>query len=973
MMRPGPAGRLWACLLWLLLATALPARADSVPPLGLTDAERRFLAEHPVLYVGVNACQPPFEAILRAPDAPPRFMGLAADYLAVLQPMLGVALTPRFDLSLHQALEMAQTGDIDLFACIADTPDRRAFLHRTRPYASFPYVLVSRRGRDAVTGIGELRGRTVAVAPEFDAYRRLQQTRPDLGARFEFLPNAAETIAAVAEGRADACILNLATALAGINGNAQDDLRVAAVLPWPPNDLGMASPHPLLAAILQKALDAIPREQHLAMAGRWLDSGPAARPGRDGWPRASVLTGVALAVLLLSAAWWKRRLGSEVARRRATEADLTSHRELLEAVFNATNDAILVLDTSFHVIMVNSTGARRFGLDAEAMLGRGILELTDAPVAASRRERYREALASGAPVRFTDKRAGHTYENTLYPIPSVPGGRPGLAIYARDITEQLAAEDALRESRERLAKIVRIAPVVVTVTTLPEGCYLDINEAFTTITGFAREEVLGRNSQDIGLWTSPEDRDRLYRAVKRDGVVRNMELPLRLKDGRIATALLSCTLLEAYGQTCLLSVVVEITGRKAMEEALRLAKESAEAANQAKSRFLSTMSHEIRTPMNTILGMVDVLRDTPLTDRQQEFLRTLELSGEALLALLTDILELSKIESGGVPLALAPYDPVGIVRQVAARLGPQAEAKGLRLTTRVAGDVDHKAHGDPARIRQILVNLLGNAIKFTASGGVRLELSRLPARLTREELLFAVSDTGIGIPPEKQQAIFQPFTQLDSSTTRAYGGAGLGLAIAALLAEGLGGRLWLESTPGQGSTFYCAVPRDSRPARASAPAVADADARSPDRPPALLVVEDNPADSDLYRAFLEGLPLTATCVASGTEALARYDAAPPDVVIMDLHLPDLDGLTVIREIRRREAAAKRRPIPILVITAYAFREEGGRAYQAGCDALLTKPVPKGRFLETLDQLLAGPPAGPTEYAPDAWTKPPGEA
>jgi signal transduction histidine kinase len=251
-----------------------------------------------------------------------------------------------------------------------------------------------------------------------------------------------------------------------------------------------------------------------------------------------------------------------------------------------------------------------------------------------------------------------------------------------------------------------------------------------------------------------------------------------------------------------------------MEEALLLAKESAESANRAKSSFLSTMSHEIRTPMNTILGMVDVLRATPLSERQEDFLSTLEMAGEDLMRLLSDILELSTIESGALNLAHVPFDPAELQHQVLETLRQQAERKGLALVETAAEDVPREVFGDPARLRQVLVSLVGNAIKFTHQGEVRLEVRCLAGAALGDELLFVVADTGIGIAPEQQRAIFEPFTQADGSTTRAYGGTGLGLSISSLLIGGMGGRLWVESQLGQGSTFYCAVPleiQDPRP------------------------------------------------------------------------------------------------------------------------------------------------------------------
>lgn len=951
-------------LMLAMLALGQPAWArEPAPPLprpALTEAEQAYLAARPVLRLGVGRGQTPFQDVVRSPQGDPRYVGLAADYLDVLAAMLGVTFQPAYDITYVRALEMAQTGGIDLFACITDTPARRAFLRLTTPYASQPYAMVARAGPDAVWNVTDLAGRVVAVSPSFVAYERLQQEYPDLRVRFEFKRNAPETLQAVAEGQADACFLNVVAATSLIRNLGLTNLRVTAVMAWPDNALCMASPDPILAGILQKALDAIPMERKTALAARWYDAGS---PSDKGSVRPVQLwLGVGAAALVVLSVWWRRRLRREVSRREATERDLSQHRETLEAVLNATNDAILVLDETYHVVMVNRTGAERFGLAVEAMLGQGILELTDVPVAASRRQHYRQAQATGRPVRFADKRAGRVYENTIYPIAATAGGRPRLAIYARDVTEQLAADQALRQSQERLANIFRLSPVIVTVTTLPDGRLLDVNEAFCAYSGFSREEVIDRTSAELGLWVHPGDRDRIFRAVERDGQVRNLELSMRMRDGRLATFLLSCTPMEAYGQHCLLSVLVDISGRKTMEEALRLAKESAEAANKAKSRFLSTMSHEIRTPMNTILGMVDVLRGTELSGRQQEFLRTLELAGESLMALLTDILELSKIESGVLELAETAYDPLELAGQVVALLSPQAQAKGLALRLEAAPDAPSQAVGDPDRIRQVLINLVGNAVKFTAAGEVVLGLSLLPARLAREELLFAVSDTGIGIPPDKREAIFRPFTQVDSSTTRAYGGTGLGLAICTLLVDGMNGRLWLESEPGAGSVFYCALPRDAGSGRLASAPVRAAPAQAP-AGRRLLIVEDSEPNRQIYEAFLEDLPLAVTFAHTGAQALERAETGNYDAVVMDIQLPDIDGLTVIQEIRRREAAAGRPPCPILVVTAFAFREESERAAAAGASGLLTKPIQKSVFLAHIGQLLSNGSLGQTALEP----------
>ncbi|MGE4538460.1 MAG: ATP-binding protein [Desulfovibrio sp.] len=519
-----------------------------------------------------------------------------------------------------------------------------------------------------------------------------------------------------------------------------------------------------------------------------------------------ILFALALLAALILTLWRNRRLRAETVRREKAERALRAQHDLLETVFDATSDAILVLDHDFRVLTANRTAAARFGRDVATMRGRNILDLTEPAVAAARRRHYTEAMTTGRTVCFRDIRGGRTYDNVLYRLPGLADGVVRLAIYARDVTEELEAGELLRESRERLDKIFHLTPAVIAITTWKDGRYLDVNKTFTDMTGYTREDVIGRSNDSLGIWLDPDDQQRVARAIEDKGVVRNMELRVRLKDGRSATGLLSCIPLDAYGEPCLLAVMMDISERKAMERELRLAKEAAEAASQAKTRFLSVMSHEVRTPMNTILGMVDVLRDSGLTGRQPAFLTALEQAAESLLAQLEDVLTISRLDAGTLQLRTRPYDPAALARQAAEACAPRAEAKGLAFTVSVAPDVPAEAHGDPEKIRQVLDHLLDNAVKFTATGEVRLELTRSTEDADRDVLRFGIIDTGVGIPPEKRQAVFTPFTLLDASTTRGQGGAGLGLALCALLAKGMGGRIVLRGRPEKGSVFHFFLP-----------------------------------------------------------------------------------------------------------------------------------------------------------------------
>ncbi|MEL7639062.1 MAG: ATP-binding protein [Solidesulfovibrio sp.] len=528
-------------------------------------------------------------------------------------------------------------------------------------------------------------------------------------------------------------------------------------------------------------------------------------PGLWPWlashPVSDLLAGLLLVVALAVVLWRSRRITAEIARTRAARRELAAEHDLLETVFAATSDAILVLDEDHRVLAVNETAARRFGRSVPGMLGCDILAMTDPAIVDARRERYRQALATGQPMRFTDVRDGRTLDNVLSPLPAGPTGKKRLAVYARDVSHEAEARRAIEESRDRLEKLLRLTPAVIAVTTLPDGRFLDINATFSSLTGYSRDDVLGRTAEELGIWIDFEASARIVRAIEAEGLVRNMEIEVRFKDGRTATGLFSGIPVEGYGEPCLLSVMMDITGRKAMERALRLAKEEAEAASQTQNRFLSLVSHEVRTPLNTILGMVDLLRDSGLTPGQEALLRAQEEAGENLLRLFSDILDVSRVHSGHLAFCREAYDPRELAHRLGREYADRAGAKGLALTVDVAPDAPRKALGDPDRVGQVLGNLLDNAVKFTPAGTVRLTVA-----LGGGQLRYTVADTGIGIPEEARARVFEPFTQLDASTTRPFGGTGLGLTLCALLTRSMGGRIWLDSAPGAGSAFHVALP-----------------------------------------------------------------------------------------------------------------------------------------------------------------------
>ena len=495
-----------------------------------------------------------------------------------------------------------------------------------------------------------------------------------------------------------------------------------------------------------------------------------------------------------------------------------------------------------------------------------------------------------------------------------------------------------REAR-RLALVAEHTTDSVIITDA-DGRIEWVNDAFTRITGYGFYEALGMNPGDIlnvpetdlaaiAALDLPENRQKN----------RRVEVLNRTKtDGRIWMDVILSPIFNSDGSHAMtIAVERDITEARAREAELSRARQAAEAAAQSKSRFLATMSHEIRTPMNGVIGMADLLSATQLNPVQADYVRWIVESGQALMTIINDILDISKLQSGKPVILAEPFDLHACVGGAMALLQPTAMAKKVGLLLVPMNQDLPRLLGDEGRIRQVLLNLIGNAVKFTAVGDVTVAVSAIRYD-TEIALSIAVKDTGIGIPADKISGIFESFTQADDQITRRFGGTGLGLAISQLLAREMGGEIDVTSAFGDGSCFVFSLRLPLAETAVSARKPAEPAMAAPYRGQRILVAEDNKTNSLIVKRMLESEFLTLEFAENGARAVALYQQQPPDLVLMDMSMPVMDGLEATREIRRLEAEQGLARCPVIALTANAFGEDRDACLAAGFDDFLTKPV-----------------------------------
>jgi len=669
------------------------------------------------------------------------------------------------------------------------------------------------------------------------------------------------------------------------------------------------------------------------------------------------------------------------------DGDPAKDQGFITSVLQNCGACLAVFDAEGRILLCNRAFEQLTGFSSPELVGKIFFDILVGPnVGEQSRSRLEDRISARAASALECEWIAKSGEPrrisfSCAPMPTQDGRVEYYIATGIDITGRLPAGQELLKSEMQFRSIWEALSDPMFLTD-PSGLIVKVNNAFASLLESDPSLLQGRNVTDL---FQPEEREELrayYRALSASDVKRCVfEREMHFLPGRSGIFENSLTRVDEPGQpTQMLCILRDVTEQRRSAQHLERAKEAAEAANRellatnrnleetgrlaremadraealsaAKSDFLANITHEVRTPLNGILGMTGLALETDLGNDQREYLELVKSSAEALLSLVNDVLDFSKYEAGKLGLDCLGFSLRGLLQDVLRPLALRASASGLAFQSVLEDGVPDQVVGDPLRISQVLRNLAGNALKFTQAGQVSVHVRPESVDGSKVTLRFSVADTGIGIPPEKHRLIFEPFTQVDGSTTRKYGGTGLGLSISSGLVQLMGGRIWVESELGRGSAFHFTVPLDLAAGQAGAfvgPAEIPERAKKRLR---ILVAEDNSVNQRLATRLLEREGHTVTIANSGQEALHCFEHNQFDLILMDVQMPQVDGLQATARIREKERGSGRR-VPIVAMTAQAAESDRLRCLESGMDAYVTKPVHVPELMKMIGSVATG--------------------
>jgi PAS domain S-box-containing protein len=931
----------------------------------LSEAEAAWKREHPRLRYCFSPYWQPYDYVENG-----QHQGMFADYMALVAQKLGMEFIPVPTETWEQALELARNRQCDMLSGAVPTPERETYLAFSAPYFDITQVLIAKSDKPFVSGIHALQGERIAVPRGAAIETMLKRDFPAM--QFAAL-RTHEMEEALERDEIHAFVAPLEHAARYVY-EPMYNYKVIGKLDYP-YPISVAARHdwPELLSILNKAVAAISTAEHQEIQRRWTRY--TIRQSVD-YTRLWQVLGVALLIIGLIL-YWNRKLAR-------SQAALRKSRDELRYYFDQPLIGMITTYPDKRTIHVNQCFCDMVGYSQAEMRVLDWGKITHpedlaADVACLNRVIRGEINSYQMEKRFIHKDGhvvhAHLAVNCLRDAEGAVEHFIGMML---DISERKQAEAALRLSLDELRHYFD-QPLIGMLTAKHDKSTVHVNQRFCDMVGYSQEEM---QTLDWGKITHPgdveENRKYLDQAIRGEIDSYQMEKRYLHKDGHTVYIHLAVTCVRdrAGKPDYFIGMMVDITERKLAEQALIQARQAAEAANHAKSVFLANMSHELRTPLNAVLGFAQILiGEDSLTPAQRGYARDIQRGGDYLLALINDILDLAKIEAGRLEGTVEQFDLVETLREIQALFQIRACQRKLRLEYQADASLPRQVQGDSRRLRQILINLLGNAMKFTEHGVVTLR-----AAYGSGELRLEVEDTGIGIAPQDQAKIFEPFTQAGADRYKTQG-SGLGLAISRKLIHSLGGVISLDSEPGKGTLFRVTLPLQAvdapdqpdalativatpatgrkiigyrrlsakplpEPAEGNTPPLASTEIV--ETPLRALIVDDVTVNRAVLKAMLKPLGFALQEADSGEQCLLAAAQWPPDVILTDLRMPGLDGHQTTQELRKQARFAQ---IPIIVISASTYAEDIEASMNAGCTTHIGKPVKKDELLDALQQHL----------------------
>ncbi len=880
--------------------------------------------------------------------------GLSVDLTRAVAQAVGLRIELRLG-PWSEVRKSLETGQVDAIMGMLFSEERNKLFDYTPPYSVVTQSLFVRRGGPRVSSLQDLAGRRVVVQHGDIMHDFLLK----YGGELSLVPvgSTEELIRALAEGRGDCAATAKMPGLYWLRRLGIDTVHPSGP---PLTSMGLAMTvrkgnHQLLAQ-LTEGLSLLHRTgEFQELQDRWLG---VLEEERFPWSAVLWVTGP-LALFLLLAVFWSWSLRRQV---RLRTRNLAASENRFRTLVDSLGEGVMVQSATGALLEVNRVAVEVFDITDDALSGQpaqhrdwGTVHEDGSPFPAAEHPSL-HTLHTGEPCSNVIMGVRHRQRGLVWikvntrPLFEMEGSKPLAAVISfSDITDAKHKEAALQESEEQYRQLFESSKDPILIHDPQHDGFLAVNPAAVAMYQYSREEFATLGMAE--LLASPEEE-----ALQAGPLLQTEYRLHRKKSGELFPVRTAQSPMRIRSRQYECIIVQDMTAQADYERMLLTAKEAAEAANRAKSDFLANMSHEIRTPLNGVMGMLQLLKTTPLAGEQAEFADTALQSCRRLTTLLSDILDLSRIEAGKMSVVSAPFCLHSVLEQLRDLFKPIAKESGLALHINTAPDIPHQLLGDATRLQQVLINLLGNALKFTPAGSVSVEAYPLPPRRKGQyRVLFCITDTGIGIPDDKLELLFRPFSQVSEGYTRNHQGAGLGLAISKRLVELMDGNMAVESEPGVGTSLYfCAT--FERPDAEETEAGSGATGEDAELHPGLrglraLVAEDDTVSGEVAAGLLRQAGLAVSLVMDGLQVLEFLRREPVDLVFMDVQMPILDGVAATRAIRDGQAGEDRRHVPIIAVTSYAMAGDQEAFLAAGMNGYVAKPVGYEELLQAVTAVL----------------------